>query len=134
MPFHRVTIRVPSAGELAYNCLLDPFQICSLRNKISSFFLPLIPTPPCFLRLGICVALASLKLATQSRLASNSEIPCLCTLHAGVKGVHHHIWLPHFLCSYKSASCFPHSFLSSSHTIGYRKLYCYSQCFCQMRI
>jgi hypothetical protein len=39
----------------------------------------------------LCVALAVLELALQSRLASNSQrSSCLCLLSARIKGVHHH--------------------------------------------
>ena len=78
---------LPSFLFILYILLLPPLLF------LFSFFV--------FFETGfLCVALAVLELTRQTRLASNSEIPCLCLPSAGIKGMLHHG--PALLCFFET--------------------------------
>lgn len=68
-----------SVGYLLFVCLI--FKLLDFKS----------------LYLTLCFLLSAYSLC--SRLASNSEITCLCPLRAGIKGACHHSWLEVFFIS-----------------------------------
>lgn len=80
-------------GALVEKCLA---KVCRLPVKIYLLFVCLIfKLLDCkSWYLTLCFLLSAYSLC--SRLASNSEITCLCPLRAGIKGACHHSWLEVF--------------------------------------